>query len=200
MVQPYFLTSAQFLGLITFPLLWGLSSVSADFISVVLGDNWTEAGIVLMLIPLVIPLKAIDMILTPMLEGIGRPDVTLRNVITRSIILPSLILAGIKWGIVGVSALYAVGYIPVLYLNCRRSLKLLDTDCWELFRRLRTIIIFAGMMYLAVFVAKSTILANLDVAWRLAGSVIVGALVFGGLSWLFNRSVMMNVISLVRNR
>lgn len=198
--REYFLTAAQLLGLITFPVLWGLSSVSADFITVILGDKWSDAGIVLMLIPLMIPLKAMDMILTPMVEGIGRPNVSLRNVITISIIIPSMIVAGINWGIVGVSAFYVVGYIPVLYLNCRRSLQLLDTNCWELFCRLKTIIFCAGTMYLAVYVARTTYLADFDVAWRLTGSIIVGAVVFGGLSWLFNRSVVMNVVSLVRNR
>jgi O-antigen/teichoic acid export membrane protein len=198
--REYFLTAAQLLGLITFPMLWGLSSVSNEFISVVLGDKWSDAAIVLTLIPLVIPLKAIDMILTPMVEGVGRPDVGLRNVITISIILPAMIIAGINWGIVGVSTLYAIGYIPVLYLNCRRSLALLDTSFWELLLRLRIIIFCAGMMYLAVYFARTGYLAEFGVEWRLAGSVMVGGLVFGGLSWLLNRSVVMNVVSLVRNR
>ena len=198
--REYFLTAAQLLGLITFPVLWGLSSVSVEFVAVVLGDKWSEAAIVLMLIPLVIPLKAIDMILTPMVEGVGRPDVGLRNVITISIILPAMIIAGINWGIVGVSALYALGYIPVLYLNCRRSLALLDTNFWELFLRLRTIIFCAAVMYLAVYLARTGYLSELAVAWRLAGSIMVGALVFGGLSWLLNRDVVLNVVSLVRNR
>jgi O-antigen/teichoic acid export membrane protein len=198
--REYFLLSAQLISLVTFPLLWGLSSVSPEFIHVFLGSNWAEASIVLMLIPLIVPLKSLDMILSPMLEGIGHPEITLRNVITRSVVLPILILAGINLGIVGVSALYAAGYLPVLYLNCRRSLKQLDTNCWELFLRLRTIILCSGMMYLAVYVSKVTFLADLGVAWRLSGSIIVGALVFGGLSWLFNRRVLMDVVSLVRNR
>ena len=198
--REYFLTAAQLLAMITFPVLWGLSSVAYDFIPVVLGNNWIDAGIVLMLIPLVIPLKAIDMILTPMVEGVGRPDVGLRNVITISVILPSMIIAGINWGIVGVSALYAAGYIPVLYLNCKRSLALLDTDFWQLFLRLRTIIFCATLMYLAVYLSRTTILADLAVSWRLAASVAIGAVVFAASSWLFNRSVIMNAISLVRNR
>ena len=198
--REYFLTAAQFMGLVTFPLLWGLSGVAPEFIDVFLGDKWADASIVLMIIPLIIPFKAIDMILTPMVEGMGRPDVGLRNVVTICIILPAMILAGINWGIVGVSAFFAIGYIPVVYLNSRRSLKLLETTIWQLIRRLHVIIFCTAAMYLSVYVAKMTVLVEFNVALRLAGSILIGGIVYCGLTWLFNRSVVLNVLSFVRNR
>jgi teichuronic acid exporter len=55
----YFVTSVKLTWFLFCPMLWGMSSVSRELVEVFMGRNWQEAGIVLMLVPLIVPFRNI---------------------------------------------------------------------------------------------------------------------------------------------
>ena len=194
----HFLLAVQIMSLLMFPMLWGLSSVSQDLVTLVLGERWAEAAIVLQLISLAIPLKAIDMMLSPLVDGLGRSNLHLRNVLTYTAILPLALLAGVNWGIAGVSVAYVIAYIPIVILNCRRSLVLIGSSTGELTAHIWPIALAAAIMYGAVTALAALLPPELGLLARLGLMVGSGVLVFTGLALLLCRDLLGRTYELLR--
>jgi O-antigen/teichoic acid export membrane protein len=59
-------------ALIFFPALWGISAIAADLVPLVLGAIWLETAPLLQIICLVVPIRSLATMLSPVLNGLGR--------------------------------------------------------------------------------------------------------------------------------
>ena len=73
--------------LIFCPLTWGLSSMADVFTEVVLGDRWVAAALPIRIVALSVPAMAINFLLAPVVDELGRPDITFPNTVTRRAVL-----------------------------------------------------------------------------------------------------------------
>jgi teichuronic acid exporter len=194
----YFITSVRLSWLVFCPILWGMSSVSREFVQAFMGDKWADAGIVLALIPLVVPFRVISLLMAPLTDGLGRPDIGLRNLATFTFLIPVAILIGTVWDLTGVCIGLIIASALALLINIRRSLALIDLDVHMLLGAIFPTAISGVAMYLAVWLSKTLVFAN-DTAWlRLSGEVLIGLVVYSGMTFLVNRSAVRQSLALVR--
>ncbi len=196
----YFVASVRLSWLVLCPILWGMSSVSHEFVEVFMGRNWEEAGIVLTLVPLIVPFRVIMLLMSPFTDGLGRPDIGLRNQFTSTMLIPLAVLIGTPWGLTGVCVALIIGWILALVINLRRSLRLLELRPGSLFNVVAPPAIAAGVMYASVWLVKGLVFADAAAVWRLCASIGSGVAVYATMTFIINRGAVHQCLSLMRAR
>ncbi len=196
----YFFTSVKLGAFITFPLFWGMSSVAPEIVDVLLGDQWREATIVMQLLTIVMPLQFLSLLLFPLIDGLGHPGVSLRNITTSFVILTISLVAGIYWGLTGLCIGFVLGTGLSFIINFHRSMPLIDSDMSSLSRAVAPSLVSAAVMYVIVVAAKTFLLAEVDGAVRLIALILVGAAAFGAMTLTVNRRVVHDSVAIVRVR
>ena len=198
LAREYFFKSVRLTALLFFPLLWGLSSVSAEFVETFLGDQWIAGSLCLAIVTLAVPFRVMSMLLSPVVDGLGHPGVGLRNLLTFSALLPAAMAVGTNWGIVGVSCGLVGASAVALIINFHRSLPLLGSSLREMFHSLVPSMLSGAVMYGAVLTTKVYLLAGMAAPGRLAVLIAVGAGVYGAMTMLINRDVAFGSVRLLR--
>ena len=155
--KDYFITSVRLAWLVFCPVLWGMSSVAREFVQVFMGRNWEEATIVLMLVPLVVPFRVISLLMAPLTDGLGRPDIGLRNLATFTLLIPVAVLIGTSWGLTGVCVGLIIASALALIVNLRRSLGLLDLYLGAILGAILPTVVSGIAMYAAVWFVKTLV-------------------------------------------
>lgn len=115
-LKRHYLKATSHLALVSFPVFVGIASVAPELVPVVLGEKWLGVTVCLQLIAVSIPFRLLNMMNSPLLEGIGKPHKSLVNtVIALLLFLPGFYFAALTFGIVGVSFVWAV-LSPVYYI------------------------------------------------------------------------------------
>jgi O-antigen/teichoic acid export membrane protein len=186
-------------ALIFFPALWGISAIATDLVPLVLGATWLETAPLLQIICLVVPIRSLATMLSPVLNGLGRPEISLRNSMTDFIIVIFALLIGTQWGAVGVCWAWVLGASLSFLINLRRSMPVIGGTFWEFMSGVLPSAASALAMYAAI-VALRFILSDGEPLWRMLLSIALGAVVYAVLSLLFNRPVVMRAFGLLRRK
>jgi len=105
--------------LVLFPLLGLMAAVPGELLELCFGAAWRPAGDAVRLLCLVGGLRALSYLVPPLLDGLGRSDLTLRYTVIAAIVVPASQLAaaallGDALGWRSVALAWAVGY-PVAF-------------------------------------------------------------------------------------
>jgi O-antigen/teichoic acid export membrane protein len=200
LARRYFFDSARIMLLVLFPIAWGMAAVASDLIVVVLGPQWLPAALVLQVIALGMPLRALDLIMNPMVTGLGRPDIALRNTLTGTLIIPPAIIVGLPWGLLGVCITGTVGSLLAILIVLRRNFAVIEASIGQLLLLYLPPIVSAGVMYIAVAAAEATLLHQMPILWRLGSAVMLGAAVYSLMTMLVNRDAALRALQLVAMR
>jgi O-antigen/teichoic acid export membrane protein len=199
-VSDFYLRITATLLFILLPVCWGLAVIAEEFVALVLGTKWEGAGPVLTAVSLFVPLRVLTRLMQSALEGIGRPEIALRNMLTITVCLVPAIVVGIRWGIVGAAIGWSVAQLPALCINLHRSLPVINISWGELLRRIGPGIVAAAAMYSGVWLAR--ILLTDELPLLPATSILVGSgmLIYAGMTMLINRQVVKDALQWVRTR
>lgn len=192
-----FIKAVQINALVFFPVVWGLSAVSPDLVPLVLGERWLEAAPLLQIVCLVVPIRSLATMLRPVLNGLGRPEVSLFNVTTDTLIIISALFIGTYWGALGVCWAWVLGGTLSYLINLIRSLSILGLDLRSYAASLWPTVVSALAIYAAILMLQRVMAADGQLL-RLMLSIIVGVLVYGGLTLLINRPVFMRTLRMLK--
>ena len=176
------------LGLISFPVFWGLSAVSHELIPQVLGAKWEPAVFPLLLISLILPLKMINGILVAALKGIQRADITLQNAMVPLLLMVPAFWLGTTWGINGVCMAWLLVYPVCFFITSFRASRFFMLSYGQIWQEILPTLACTGLMYVGVTAGRVLPMAQLPEIWKLVLSVELGVVIYGGSQWLFNRS------------
>jgi O-antigen/teichoic acid export membrane protein len=196
----YFVTSVRLSWFVFCPMLWGMSSVSNEFVEVFMGRNWEGAGVVLALVPLIVPFRVISLLMTPLMDGLGRPDIGLRNHLTFTIVISLAVPIGTFWGLTGVCIALIISSILALAINFRRSLGVLELRAETLFGAVAPTASAGAVMYASVWFARTLVFADAAAPWRLCTSIIIGVVVYSAMTCIFNRGAVRESLTLLRTQ
>jgi O-antigen/teichoic acid export membrane protein len=194
----FILKAARVLSLVGFPVLWGISSVADEVVSLFLGEKWHSAILPLQLLALMMPLRMIANFLPSAVDALGRPDVTMRNVLLSSIVMPVAFLIGCNWGLEGVAFSWIIAYPLVFFINTVRMLRVIELRLSDFFSAITPAMGTTIGMYLAVWATGTLLANNIDQWIKLAIMIVTGALVYIGLTLLFNKRSYREAINLIR--
>jgi teichuronic acid exporter len=179
--------SVRAMSFFAFPILWGISSVAPEFIGLLLGSKWHAAILPLQVLPAIMPLRMISNFLPSAVDAVGRPDISVKNLVSASIIMPLAFVLGVQWGVQGLCIAWLVAF-PVVFLgNLLRALPAVNLRLGDLLMTIAWPVFASTLMYAAVFAMGKALSPDLSAGLRLVLLVATGALVYGGLALTTNR-------------
>jgi teichuronic acid exporter len=199
LVARHVLKAVRILGFFAFPVLWGISSVAPVLVHLVLGPKWELAILPLQILPLVMPFRMISNFLPAAVDAVGRPDVSVKNLITASVIMPLSFIVGGQYGITGLSLAWVIAFPIVFLANLHRSLPALSLRMTPFLSTIAWPATAGAAMYGAVAATGWALPASVHDTLRLAVMIGSGVITYGGLALLTNRAGSLEILQLVRS-
>ncbi|MGN7613562.1 lipopolysaccharide biosynthesis protein [Magnetococcales bacterium HHB-1] len=150
LIREHLLKATRLVGLLSFPLFFGLSATALEITLGVLGEKWHQAVLPLQLLTLAMPLRMLTKINAPALFGIGHPEVNVGNMARAVLVMPVAFFAGSFIGLAGVSLAWITAYPLLFFWIIRRSLPFLHVPIKRYFQALYPPLLSAIIMWLAV--------------------------------------------------
>ena len=197
-VSTYFLKAVRIGSFFAFPILWGMSSIAPNLITILLGDKWQIAVLPFQLISLVIPIRMISNMMSPMLMGLGRPDIHFLNVLIGSLLMPLSILIGVNWGLLGVSLAWVTVFPIVFLLNTLRVVNVLKIKLIDVIKAIERPFLSVLIMYIVIFTINMLFGIDTKSIKSLALLIIIGISLYVGMIMNLHRDGYYEVIDLIR--
>ena len=198
LIALHVLKATRILSFFAFPVLWGISSVAPEVVRLLLGAKWEVAILPLQILPLIMPFRMVSNFLPSAVDAVGRPDISVKNLIAASLIMPIAFLVGSQWGIVGLSIAWVVGFPLVFIGNLSRALPVINLRVGELLRAMSWPVLAGLVMYLSVAIVGRIAAPETNIALRLVSMIFAGILVYGCLAWTTNRRGLLEILAVVR--
>lgn len=133
-VSEAFIKSLRMAAYLVFPLFWGLGAVAEPLVAVAFGEKWRGAVLVMQILAIPMPLRALKDLSQPLARGVGRPGTSLTiSAFAVLVIIPLQLFGVIHFGVAGVAGAWAVGY-PFVYIFViwlfTRMLSVKRRDAW----------------------------------------------------------------------
>lgn len=193
-----YLKVAGILAMITFPLMLGLWAVAEPFVLTVFGPQWRPAVLLLMILAPVGMAQSIVTTVGVIYQAKGRTDWLLRWGIAVGVVVTVAFVVGLRWGIIGVAAAYAIASLVLFYPSFALPFRLINLPVRDLFGVLWRPFA-SGLLMLAVILGLRFVLPpDTASAGVLALAALTGIASYLAASWLFNREQLRETASLVR--
>jgi teichuronic acid exporter len=194
------LLGVRILSFFAFPVSWGMSSIAPEIVEMVLGAKWATSVLPLQVLALIIPLRMLGNFVATAIQGIGRSDIVLRNVVWASLTTPPAFFIGANWwGLLGLSLAW-LAVSPLVFLqSMMRGLPALGLRLGQLASAMMPAAGASLVMYGAVTVARQMLSAGQGGGLRLGVLVGVGALAYCAVSFGVNRNGTREVFDLMRS-
>jgi PST family polysaccharide transporter len=196
-----YLRALTLIAFVTAPMMAGLTVLRELFISVMLGNRWLAMGDILLWLAPVGFLGSLTSTTGSVLMAKGRTDVLFYLGIAGVVTHLAAFFIGVRWGVTGVAAGYFFAnlaeFVPVFYVVFR----ILGQGISPFLRSVLPPIALAGAMALVVLGCKEFLpLSNAPEVIQLALLVLVGAVTYSGMAFLFARQSLKDVIAFFRGR
>jgi O-antigen/teichoic acid export membrane protein len=193
-----YLDIVKHVALFTFPIVIGILAISKPFFMYFLGDKWMPAlPVVYILMPLGF-LQSVSSLNGSIYNAKGRSDLLFKyNVIFSSIIIASFVV-GLQWGMIGVSAAYAISSLAVAYPNMKIPYKLVDLHPKQLAGILWPSLLCSCLMGVLVFLLGESFHWETIKAVKMAALVLTGIASYVLFTWYLNRKGIMDLIGLFK--
>ena len=161
------------------PALLGLVVVAPDFVSVVLGEKWAGATILIRILAWVGLLQSLQTLNPNILQALDRTDTLLRYTIVFFALHLSAFVVGLQWGVVGVAVGYLISSLVVEPLFAWVTSRALGASPLVLVRGLLGVLQASALMLVAVLGSRVLLLeSDVGATLRLLIEIAVGIAVY----------------------
>jgi PST family polysaccharide transporter len=195
-----YLKVASAIALISFPLMLGLTALARQFVLTLFGAAWVP---VIPLLLILAPLGALQSILTTIgniYAATGRTDLGLRWTVGAGLLIVLSFVVGLPWGILGVTASYAIMIFLLTYPGFAIPFRLIGLKVSDL----GLVLWRPATCSLAMFavVTSMALWSPSGVPGWLSLSLLVplGAAVYFACSWAINRALLLEMLSMLRGK
>lgn len=207
-----FLKAAKLILFIACPLYIGMAATAEPFVTVIMGNKWIEGIPFVQILALSMPFMTLQIIFTPALNAVGKPNLTARNSMFGAVLMPITFLIGIQYGAIGLAWGWLIAF-PILlaftFYNAKDvigiTLRGLLDATWP---AICASVAMAGMVLLADKYGGAAIMQSnlmiykyeMDIYVRFVFLIAVGAATYFALLWYFSRDTLQEIITLVVKR
>jgi len=192
-----FLLAVRYLSVISFPVFWGISVTAFEVVPVVLGERWESCVYPVMALSIIMPVRMISNIYPTILRALGRPWLSLGNLMVACLVMPPAFFMGVDYGLLGVCAAWVLAYPLVFFVETYRTIKCIGFTFVEFFAE----VLFPACMSLAMVfgVVLFKLFVDVDVLWVfLVGEVFVGIVIYLFGFWYFKRLIFNELVVMLR--
>jgi O-antigen/teichoic acid export membrane protein len=197
-VRFYLLKATRITSVISFPLFFGLALTAPEAVALMLGPQWQDAVPILRILALIMPLRMVTMLLSPVLWGIARPGLSATNMLIAAVVIPSACLVGAQWGAVGMATAWLAAYPLVFLVTVRRSGAAMALKMGDFVEAMQWPALASLAMAAAVIGMRWVLPGSTNMVLGLLVLVPVGALAYVGALLAFHRSSIRETLLLVR--
>ena len=194
-----FVSTVRLTMFVAAPLYIGMAVTAAPFVETLFGPKWLEMIPYVQLLALAMPFFALQIIFSPATNAMGKPGIYVRSSLAGAVIMPTAFLIGIQYGALGLGYAWLIGAPLLLLITAAVSLPTIGARAVDIIRAVLPSALAAGIMAGAVLLTAPLIVA-LPAPARLAILVAVGAAVYLGISWRFQRHTIEDLIGVWRKK
>lgn len=194
-----FATAVRMTMFVACPLFLGMAVVADPLIETLFGSKWLEMAPLVHVLALAMPFFAMQIIFSPATNALGMPGIYVRTSIANAAIMATGFAVGVNWGTQGLVAAWIVGaplMLLVTVLISRRAIgvsgRQLAAAVWPSAA--------AALVMAGIVMGLEAQLAWLSAPAELAILVAVGAAIYIGLLWRFDRAALGDIYSFVTKR
>jgi O-antigen/teichoic acid export membrane protein len=169
--------SLRLASIVSFPALWGLALTAQDLVTVVLGEKWQAAVLVIQILAAVMPVRLSGAFAAAVLQGIGRPELTFYYTLKTLALSGIILLFSTRWGLTGVAVAWAISIPLGFLLGLNAVASCIPVNRTRILRETLMAALPAFIMGLAV-VASQVLIPDASPVLRLATSIGSGILVW----------------------
>lgn len=188
------------IAVITFPMMGGLVAVCDFFVLTVFGQQWTPVVPLLLILAPVGLLQSIGTTVGNIYQAKGRTDLLLRWGIFSGTLAIVAFIVGLKWGVLGVAAAYAILSGVLIVPAFLIPLRLIGLK----FRRLLLALSRPLAATLIMLWCLGVVRWGLQLAgphwFSLVSLVVLGVIVYAVASWMINRDQLFVMFQALGNR
>jgi O-antigen/teichoic acid export membrane protein len=177
---------------ISIPILLGTSLVSEDLVLVLFTEKWDSITPLLQLMCLINILRVSGMIMPPLLEGLGMPEVVLRYNTISLFLIPIACFVGLQWGVKGMVIAWFFVYPLTYFYLIKKLAAILSFSLFEYIASFQSVL-FASISMVTLLLFIQQLLSDWLPLIRLLTMGIIGAVVYLGVFALFFRHEVIEV-------
>jgi O-antigen/teichoic acid export membrane protein len=184
---------------ISFPMMLGLLSVATPLVVAVLGPRWMPVAALLIILAPVGMAQSIGTTVGHIYKAKGRTDWMFWWGLFTGVLTVLFFVVGLRWGVVGVAAAYAIRSYLLIYLNYAIPFKLIGLAVRDLAVALWPTL-RASLAMFGTVVALRIFLAWMGIAqpWLVLGvSILTGVLIYSGLMLWSRPPVLRDMLQLL---
>jgi O-antigen/teichoic acid export membrane protein len=195
-----YLKAVSAIALITFPMMTGLYAVSEDFVEVIFGAKWLPMLPVLNILCWVGMIQSIGTTVGTIYLAVARVRLMFLLTLGSMPVFVAAFLAGVKWGIVGVAAAYALVSILFFYVSLAVAFSVCGLAFARFHQAIARVLLSSLIMLTAVLIVRWLAqIAGVPQWERLVISILAGVIAYCGASLAVNRVQIQETYRLVRS-
>ena len=181
-LKKYYLDIIQYIALITFPLMIGLSLVSKEFVLLFFGNKWSAMIPILSILSGLGAIQSIVSLNGLIYNSLGKVNIAFRVSILTNIVLIIAFVIGVNYGLIGVAYSYLIASALLLIPMYKIAIKQLSISLLEVFDVLRGIMFATLMMAIVLIVINNytelSLIAGLILKILISAAVYLLLIVF----------------------
>ena len=177
--------AVKYISIITFPVMFGLSFCSLDFISIVYGEKWLAAAAPLRLLCFSAALASVHLITESVFHALGRPDIGFKWGAFKLFLTVSVVIFASRWGIIGIAgAMFFVEFTGIFMPYV--ATKLLKIKFIKHIDSLFPAFLSSSFMIIALYLVNSILIIE-NRYIRFGSNILVGITIYSlALFLMFN--------------
>ena len=191
-VRRIYLKATKFVAYLTFPLMFGLSAVSEQFILFVYGEKWTDMIPLLKILSIFGAFQSLMTFNGTIFYSLGKPKFELIiYLVTTPIILLSFIV-GIKInGLIGLAYCFTIASLLLMVFKLYFVFKLINLSYGQFLKNISTPIIFSTFMYFIITTINKALNSwPINLLTQLIILSLIGITIYLSTSFLFDRKTL----------
>jgi PST family polysaccharide transporter len=190
-LKKYYLSIIQYIALITFPLMIGLSLVSKEFVLLFFGDKWLAMIPVLSILSGLGAIQSIVSLNGLIYNSLGKVNIAFKVSILTNIVLVIAFIIGVNYGLIGVAYSYLIASALLLIPMYQIAIKQINTSLLEVFKTIKGIVLATLLM--AIFLLIINYYSDFSILLGLIVKVIIGASVYFLTLLFFEKELLFNL-------
>jgi PST family polysaccharide transporter len=191
-LKKYYLSIIQYIALITFPLMIGLSLVSKEFVLLFFGIKWTAMIPVLSILSGLGAIQSIVSLNGLIYNSLGKVNIAFKVSIITNIVLVFAFIIGVNYGLIGVAYSYLIASALLLIPMYQIAIKQINTSLLEVFKTIKGILLASLLMALFLLIISNY--SDFSILNGLIVKVIIGASVYFLSLFFFEKELLFNLI------
>lgn len=191
LLKNYYLNIIQYIALITFPLMIGLSLVSKEFVLLAFGNKWAAMIPVLSILSGLGAIQSIISLNGLIYNSLGKTNVAFRVSFISNVVLIIAFTIGVNYGIIGVSYSYLIASLLLFIPIYTTAIKQLNTSLLEVFLVLKGVIAATLVMAILLFCFNAYFTFSLILG--LVTKVFLGFIIYFIALLFFEKHLVMNL-------